>query len=79
MAQHDTWTGRTLGEPSAEQWEALKRFAAQHGRTWKATLREAWMSGIYPSSEGDDSALLQQVRNTFGPRWLMLIDIRKER
>jgi len=80
MAQHDTWTGRTLGEPSIEQWAALQRFAARHGRTWKATLREAWMSGNYPTTDGeDDAAYLQQIRNTFGPRWLLLVDINKPR
>jgi hypothetical protein len=77
MAQHDTWTGRTLGEPTAAQWKALQAFAARHGRNWKASLREAWMSGHYPDSDHDDNACLQQIRNTFGPRWLSLIDISK--
>jgi hypothetical protein len=80
MAQHDTWTGRTLGEPTSEQWEALKAFAAAHGRTWKATLRDAWYSGNYPyTADENHGGLLQQVRNQFGPRWLMLIDIKADR
>lgn len=80
MAQQDTWTGRTLGEPSAEQWSALVAFARRYGRTWKATLREAWMSGNYPATDHeDDDAYLQQIRNTFGPGWLMLVDIHKAR
>lgn len=78
MAQHSTWTGRTLGEPTAEQWAALQRFSTAYGRTWKQTLRDAWMDGNYPCNE-DDASLLQQLRNQFGPRWLMLVDITKGR
>jgi hypothetical protein len=81
MAQYNSWTGRTLGEPTPEQWEALKAFAAEHGRTWKAQLRDAWMTGQYPcvTRQADQDGLLQQVRNTFGPRWLNLIDIEAPR
>ena len=70
MAQHDTWTSRTLGEPTPEQWDALVAYAREHGRTWKAQLLTDWR-------DGRDSGLLRQIRNSFGPRWLMLIDIRK--
>lgn len=66
--QHDTWTGRTLGEPTVEQWEALKEYAATHGRTWKSQLLDDWTYARVPG-------LLQQIRNQFGPRWLMLIRI----
>ena len=79
MTQHDTWTGRTLGEPTIEQWNALKTFAASHGRTWKASLRDEWMNACQGISDPDQQRLLQQIRNTFGPRWLMLIDITKDR
>ena len=72
MAQFDTWTGRTLGEPTVEQWEALKAYAAEHGRTWKSKLLDDW---TYARTSGP----LQQVRNTFGPRWLMLINIKEGR
>ena len=75
--QHDTWTGRTLGEPTAEQWAALQAWAAKHGRTWKQSLRDAWVSGDYGLFE--DSGYLQQIRNTFGPRWLNLIDLNRPR
>lgn len=79
MAQHDTWAGRTLGEPTIEQWEALKAYAAQHGRCWKAALRNEWMDACQGIDNLDQQALLQQLRNQFGPRWLMLIDINKAR
>src|SRR6185503_11431893 len=56
------------GFPSAEQIEALTQFAAIHGRNWKSVLRDAWMDGDYQGFE--NSHLLQQVRNTFGPSFL---------
>ena len=72
MAQFNTWTGRTLGEPTAEQWECLKAYAAEHGRAWKHQLLQEWQTGR-------DTGLLRQVRNQFGPRWLLLVDIKGER
>jgi hypothetical protein len=54
---------------TAEQLEALQQFAKQYGRTWKSALREAWMTGDYGTFE--TSNLLQQIRNTFGPSWLV--------
>ena len=72
MAQFDSRTGRTLGEPSAEQWEALKTYAAEHGRTWKSQLLDDW---TYARTSGP----LQQIRNQFGPRWLLSINILEKR
>lgn len=77
MAQFDSWTGRTLGEPTVEQWEALKAWAATHGRCWKQALRDAWMDGDYGTFA--EAGLLQQIRNTFGPHWLSAVDIKGER
>jgi hypothetical protein len=57
-----------MNKPNAEQIEALKEWAKLHGRNWKAPLRDAWMDGDYHGFE--NSHLLQQVRNTFGPSWL---------
>ena len=54
--------------PTDVQWAALKRWAATWGRYWKAELSAAWFNGNYHGSE--DDGLLQQVRNTLGPRWL---------
>jgi hypothetical protein len=55
--------------PTKRQIEALHAWAQWHGHNWKSKLRQAWMDGNY----GDfaDSAYLQQVRNSFGPSWLV--------
>ncbi len=54
-----------MDEPllTQNQLEALRQYAAEHGRTWKAALNHDWMTG---QTVGE----LQQVRNTFGPTWL---------
>lgn len=68
--------------PTKEQIEALKTFAAINGRTWKSKLRQAWYDGSYGDygieQYGDTAALLQQVRNTFGPSWLVRFVIAKD-
>lgn len=56
-------------KPNAEQIQALSDFAAAHGRNWKRDLRHAWETGDYPADCND--AALQQVRNIFGPSWLV--------
>lgn len=48
---------------------ALRRWANERGRKWKMWLREAWMNGNYGGFA--QSATLQQIRNTFGPSWLI--------
>lgn len=53
---------------TAEQLAALRTYAAEHGRYWKSTLHDAWMTGNYDGSA--DSGALQLVRNAFGPSWL---------
>lgn len=58
-------------KPSTEQLEALKAWAALYGRNWKSLLRDAWMTGDYGSFE--QSNYLQQIRNTFGPSWLIRV------
>jgi|SRR6516162_5642574 len=55
---------------------AIEAFAKIHGRNWKSVLRDAWMSGAYPY--GSDTASLQQVRNYFGPAWLVSYRLPKE-
>lgn len=58
--------------PTKEQMAAIERFAKLNGRNWKTALWNAWMNGAYRhviAQDGDD-ALLQQVRNQFGPTWL---------
>jgi hypothetical protein len=56
-------------ELTADQLVAVTTYAAEHGRNWKSALREAWMTGIYDDFQG--SNFLQQIRNTFGPTWLI--------
>lgn len=59
-------------KPTTEQIEAVRLFAAANGRKWKGELRNLWMNGAYNNAVmgGADSALLQQLRNSFGPSWL---------
>lgn len=59
--------------PTGEQIEALRLFAAANGRKWKSALRTVWENGAYERAVlgGADPAPLQQVRNTFGPTWLI--------
>ena len=55
-----------------DQREALNAFCAKNMHNWKAELSDLWMKGDY-SKRGIDqnqAALLQQVRNQFGPEWL---------
>jgi len=66
----DQVCARFAAGPSPAQLTAVRGFALRHGRTWKATLREAWFSGRYPDEDRDDNGLLQQLRNQFGPAWL---------
>lgn len=56
---------------TADEIIALTSYAAQNGRTWKAALREAWMTASEPG-------LLQQLRNAsyFGPRGLKAFQVR---
>lgn len=58
--------------PNSEQLAAVIAFAEDNGRTWKASLNDAWMTDGYRRYivRDDASHLLQQVRNQFGPRWL---------
>jgi hypothetical protein len=68
MPNHET--------PTAEQIQALRTWALRFGRNWKVALRDAWMDGDYQGFE--DSHLLQQVRNTFGPSWLVRFYLPKD-
>jgi hypothetical protein len=60
-----------------EQLNALINYAHLIGRKWKSELNYAWMSGNYPSILRDDACYLQQVRNTFGPSWLISFKLPK--
>lgn len=62
----------TTGVPelTTDQREALKTYSEKHGQSWKSKLHVAWTSGSYKGLDTQQSALLQQVRNQFGPEWL---------
>jgi hypothetical protein len=55
---------KTPATPTAAQLSALVCYATGHGRTWKSQLNDDWMNG---RAEGE----LQQIRNQFGPSWLV--------
>lgn len=63
---------RTLND---EQLAALALYRDTHGRYWKRELNDAWATGNYGPS--DDVGPLQQVRNTFGPSWLVRFSFTK--
>lgn len=50
--------------PTTEQMAALRKYAAENGRTWKSQLLTEW-------ERGTATGALQQVRNAFGPTWLV--------
>lgn len=56
---------------SPDQLAALRAFATDNGRSWKRVLNDAWMTGNWSQDHGDNAGLLQQIRNTFGPSWLV--------
>lgn len=65
----------TLNE---EQLAALVVFAKANGRSWKAALNHCWSEGCYRKYNGtDDEGSLQQIRNTFGPSWLVRFSFNK--
>lgn len=59
MARHGTQGGSDV-----EMQRALEAWAKEHGRRWKAALREAWLRG------DDLGADLQRARNVLGPSGL---------
>ena len=65
--------------PTPEQLDALMKFATANGRLWKSELNNLWMTGAYNHAVlgGADPAYLQQVRNNFGPSWLVRFSLRK--
>ena len=63
---------KTIYTLDADQLAALRTFADANGRDWKFKLNHAWSSGRYREYNGTDNyGYLQQVRNTFGPSWLV--------
>lgn len=62
---------------SIEHLSALRLFASAHGRNWKSELRQAWMTGNYPT--GSILPALQQIRNQYGPTWLVRFSLNADR
>ena len=52
---------------TVEQHQALRAYAAKHGRRWKSTLNNVWMGG----PPYDDGGILRGLRNSHGPTWLL--------
>jgi hypothetical protein len=64
--------------PSVNQMGALLRFAHLVGqnRRWKDRLRSCWACSEYLlDTTVEDSALLQGLRNQFGPSWLARVSL----
>jgi hypothetical protein len=57
--------------PSPDQLAAVAAYAARHGRTWRAALMDAWLTGR--DAQEPAGHLLRQVRNTCGPAWLATV------
>jgi len=53
---------------TVEQLAALRRFSETYGYNWKARLKSFWASG--KDDTLPDGALLRQIRNELGPKWL---------
>jgi hypothetical protein len=60
-------------ELHADELQALSDFAAEYGREWKQYLLAAWLSYAYKGRHmgGRDSGILRNIRNEFGPTWLL--------
>lgn len=64
-------TNDTTPTPTVEQMTALVAFASKHGADWKEKLMDGWRNAAYPG-------VLQQIRNQFGPMWLMQFELPKQ-
>jgi hypothetical protein len=58
----------TRKQPTTEQLAALKDYAEWAGEGWKRQLQSDWLRA--GSAWPGEWALLQQLRNQFGPSWL---------
>lgn len=60
-----------MKQPTPQQLAALRKYARENGRSWKTQLASDWLAG---RTEG----YLQQVRNQFGPSWLVSFQLSRE-
>lgn len=55
----------------------LAQVKAKLGRNFKAPIRRAWMYGTYEKECLEEWAnRLQQIRNCFGPSWLVNVRVK---
>jgi hypothetical protein len=59
----------TEGKLTPKQEAALIRFARDNGRSWKRELNLMWFDGR--DANEPDGGYLRQIRNQFGPSWLL--------
>lgn len=59
-------SGSALSELDQQEREAIIQFRQEHGRRWKHQLLQGWMRAAYPG-------LLQRIRNSYGPEWLVRV------
>jgi hypothetical protein len=64
-----------IGTPDAKQLGAVLAFQTAHGNEWKDKLSASWGHGNYRGVDANQAALLQQVRNQFGPEWLEAVKV----
>jgi len=60
-------------QPNDDQLTALKAYAEKYGSGWKSSLSTAWMTG--KDCNEPDGHLLRQLRNRFGPSWLVKFNL----
>ena len=67
-------TKATLDELTPAQAIRLVEYARANGPCWKSALKQAWATGR--DERCRDGALLRQIRNEKGPRWLSRLDLK---
>ncbi|AKG03115.1 antirestriction protein [Pseudomonas aeruginosa] len=60
------------------QLEAIRVFRTLKGRSWKAELNSCWSRASYPGLGAQHAAVLQQIRNEFGPEWLQKFSVSQQ-
>ena len=61
------------GQMTRAQREAVMAVRESNPKAWKRELAAMWESGNYKGMDTNQAALLQQVRNTQGPEWLVKV------
>lgn len=61
------------GQMTRAQREAVMAVRESNPKGWKRELAAMWETGNYKGMDTNQAALLQQVRNTQGPEWLVKV------